>query len=45
MGDRAAEEIISGDVSTGAKQHIEVATTIARHITSRHPRTRSKLWH
>jgi cell division protease FtsH len=32
MGGRAAEEIIFGDVTTGAKQDIEVATTIARHM-------------
>jgi len=32
MGGRAAEEIIFGDVTTGAKQDIEVATNIARHM-------------
>jgi cell division protease FtsH len=32
MGGRAAEELIFGDVTTGAKQDIEVATTIARHM-------------
>ncbi len=32
MGGRAAEEIIFGDATTGAKQDIEVATSIARHM-------------
>ncbi len=32
MGGRAAEEIIFGDVTTGAKQDIEHATTIARQM-------------
>jgi len=32
MGGRAAEEIIFGDVTTGAKQDIEQATTIARQM-------------
>jgi cell division protease FtsH len=32
MGGRAAEELVFGDVTTGAKQDIEVATTIARHM-------------
>jgi cell division protease FtsH len=32
MGGRAAEEIIFADATTGAKQDIEVATSIARHM-------------
>ena len=32
MGGRAAEEIIFGDVTTGAKQDIEAATSIARQM-------------
>jgi cell division protease FtsH len=32
MGGRAAEEIIFGDVTTGAKQDIEQATSIARQM-------------
>jgi cell division protease FtsH len=32
MGGRAAEEIIFGDITTGAKQDIEVATNIARQM-------------
>jgi cell division protease FtsH len=32
MGGRAAEEIIFGDATTGAKQDIEVATSIARRM-------------
>src|SRR5437016_13081284 len=32
MGGRAAEEIIFGDVTTGAKQDIEYATNVARQM-------------